>query len=80
MRVAVEKSELSCVIGNLFEGLEPPCDSLKSEELTIGGMTFSGKSCTVTVHDGYIDFEGSEEDIRAVMDSRCLERRCEYGK
>lgn len=80
MKFAMKNSELGCIIGNLFEGLEPPCDIVPSENLIIRGRTFAGNKCTLTVHNGYCDYEGNEADIRAVLDGKCPERRCKNGK
>ena len=76
MIFAVKNSELGCIIGNLFEGLEPPCDIVPSENLIIRGRTFAGNKCALTIHNGYCEYEGNEEDIKAVIDGKCPERRC----
>ena len=36
--------ELSCIIGNLFVSLEPPCKYVRSTHLMLCGITHSGNS------------------------------------
>jgi len=38
--------ELSCIIGNLFVSLEPPCKYVRSTHLMLCGITHSGNSET----------------------------------
>lgn len=77
MRVPVFESNVACIIGNLFEGLEPPCDTESKDGLTIKGRTFSGNMCTLTISkQGDCIFEGEESDILAVINGKCPEERC----
>ncbi len=75
-RIAVTR-ELGCIVGNLFEGLEPPCDIVLQDGLTLRGRSsVSGKECMLTIHENYVDFEGDEADLDAVLNGKCPEKRC----
>lgn len=50
---SVKPEELSCVIGNLFAELEPPCSRLHSVGLTLYGRTASGRPATLLVLNDY---------------------------
>lgn len=79
-RIAVKISELDCIIGNLFEGLEPPCDIIPCDGLVLKGRSWSGKDCTLKIHKNYCEFEGDTEDIDAVLSGRCPDKRCKNGR
>ena len=38
-RCACKGAELSCIIGNIFTELRPPCDMCGGEAVTINGIT-----------------------------------------
>lgn len=76
---AYKPAELSCLIGNLFAELKPPCDALYSDALTICGTTFSGASGKLMIRQTECLFYGVESDLQAVRDGICLERRCCHG-
>lgn len=77
IRIAAKGAELCCIIGNLFEGLEPPCDEIvPTDGLLIRGRSWSGKECSVKVHKSYAEFEGDSSDINAVLSGKCPEKRC----
>lgn len=47
---ACPRRELSCIVGNLFVELEPPCDHCAvGDSLTICGTTYAGTRATLTV-------------------------------
>lgn len=50
---SVKPEELSCVVGNLFAELEPPCDALHPVGLTLHGRTLSGNMATLLVLKDY---------------------------
>lgn len=75
---SVKPEELSCVIGNLFAELEPPCSRLHSVGLTLCGRTASGRAATLLVLKEYCVFQGEEEDLEAAR-KPCLDRRCGHG-
>lgn len=72
--------ELSCIIGNLFSGLEPPCDFGCTPALVICGTTHSGKYGRLTVQSDRCIFYGDPEDLAAVLKGNCPERRCIDGR
>lgn len=77
MKVPVYESNVACVIGNLFEGLEPPCNMDSENVLIIKGRSFSGNTCTLTISkQGYCEFEGLESDIMTVLNGKCPQKEC----
>ena len=73
-------AELSCIIGNLFLCLEPPCD----EDLTAGGLvicgyTLSGDSGRLIIEKERCIFTGNEDDFLAALSRPCIERSCQNG-
>ena len=47
---ACPRRELSCIVGNLFVELEPPCAHCAAgDSLTICGTTYAGTRATLTV-------------------------------
>ena len=45
---ACPRRELSCIVGNLFVELEPPCDHCAAgDSLTICGTTYAGTRATL---------------------------------
>jgi len=71
--------ELSCIIGNLFATLQPPCDVKMSDALVICGMTHSGSYARLIVKKDCCIFQGEPADLVAVLNGRCPERRCRNG-
>lgn len=76
---AFKPDELSCMIGNLFISVEPPCGYTRTEDLTICGTTFSGNHGRLVVKGEYGIFYGLRSDLEAVRNGKCIERRCEHG-
>ena len=69
--------EVSCLVGNLFAELDPPCDApMRSDRLTLCGRTHSGSSAVLFIYKDYCCFYGMREDLEAVRGSTCIERRC----
>lgn len=71
--------ELSCIIGNLFVALEPPCDLGCSTDLVICGITHSQNYGRLTVKSDRCIFYGRPEDLDAILNGHCPERRCRHG-
>lgn len=57
---ACTRRELSCILGNLFVEIEPPCEACASDadELTIRGRTYTGARAVLTVTEWGFRFEG----------------------
>ena len=71
--------ELSCIVGNLFAEIEPPCGIEKSDRLTICGTSHTGNACRLIVGTQYCLFCGMPEDLEAARNTPCIERRCCNG-
>lgn len=80
MIVPIQISEIDCIVGNLFYGLEPPCGIEPIDGLILKGRSFSGKDCTLKIHKTYCEFEGDRDDIEAVLNGKCPNARCENGR
>lgn len=50
--------EISCIIGNLFSAITPPCDLRRSTDLVICGMTHAQNYGTLTVKSDCCIFTG----------------------
>lgn len=73
-KYACTAAELSCIVGNLFVELAPPCDSCGRDVLTICGTTYTGGRGSLTVTpEGFI-FEGDLKDVEELRARRCLQR------
>lgn len=77
--LAVPPGELSCLLGNLFQNLEPPCGVREDCTLAICGYTHSGKYARMLISKDRCTFIGDPGDLAAVRDRRCLEGRCGNG-
>lgn len=68
--------ELSCIIGNLFTQLEPPCGQCdpEADAIVLTGTTHSGKHGTLTIRGSYCIFSGDPQDLSAVLSGRCPEK------
>ena len=73
LRFACSAKELSCLIGNVFIELEPPCTAcVDTEQITICGTTHRGeKAALIIAKDGYY-YSGNPEDVIEVRGSRCM--------
>ena len=72
--------EISCIIGNLFSAITPPCDLRRSTDLVICGMTHAQNYGTLTVKSDCCIYIGEPEDLAAVLNGQCLERKCRHGR
>ena len=54
-RCACKGAELSCIIGNIFTELRPPCDMCGGEAVTIRGITPTGHEATIKFYGRYMD-------------------------
>ncbi len=68
--------ELSCIIGNLFAELKPPCGFGSSGDLVICGTTHSGNDGRLVIVGDHCIFCGQAEDLSEVLNGRCPERGC----
>lgn len=70
---ACSRRELSCIIGNLFTEIEPPCERCgDADEITISGTTYTGnKAVLIITADGF-KFEGDPAEIENIRERRCL--------
>ena len=57
------KGELSCLIGNIFDTIEPPCNASHVGEIVITGTTHSGKEATLVITGDAFFFEGDSDDL-----------------
>lgn len=74
-RCACKGAELSCIIGNIFTELRPPCDMCGGEAVTIRGITPTGHEATITLTAAGFDFEGCAEDtalLQRIRKARCI--------
>lgn len=74
-----EIRELSCIIGNLFVELEPPCDKSIDDFLVIAGTTFSGNAGVLIIGDNEYTFFGEPNDIKTIRSNKCL-KGCNNGR
>lgn len=65
-RYACTAVELSCVIGNIFAELSPPCADCGAEVLQITGTTVTGNAATLTVTEAGFDFDGCADDTAMI--------------
>ena len=73
--------KLSCLVGNLFAELEPPCSEPDDQEaLTLCGKAPSGREAMLFVYREHCLFVGDPEDLDAARNGRCPNsRRCGRG-
>lgn len=73
--------EVSCIIGNLFATVEPPCDLGRSTDLVICGVTHAQNYGRLTIKKDRCVFYGEPEDLDAVLNGACPgEGRCRHGR
>ena len=76
-------SEVSCIVGNLFAELDPPCGMSGGQKdvLTIfGRVRGSGERAVLRVLSDRCIYTGPPEALEAVLDRLCPEKeayRCE---
>lgn len=72
--------ELSCLLGNLFAELEPPCDVGEAScTLAVCGHTLNGNYARLLMFGDRCVFTGDPADLEAARCGPCLERRCARG-
>ena len=78
---SVPPAQLSCLIGNLFAELEPPCSEPDDQEaLTLCGKAPSGREAMLFVYREHCLFVGDPEDLDAARNGWCPNsRRCGRG-
>lgn len=77
---SVPPAQLSCLIGNLFAELEPPCSEPdEPEALTLYGRTAAGREVMLMVYREHCLFAGDPADLEAARNGRCPDRRCNRG-
>ena len=71
---ACSRRELSCIIGNLFTEIEPPCERCGAADvLTISGTTYTGNRAVLTVTEHGFTFEGDPAEVAKIRERRCLQ-------
>lgn len=70
MRKEVQpKCELSCLIGNLFATVEPPCSAEYTGDIVISGTTRSGNEALLVITGDAFFFSGNPDDLAAASQS-----------
>lgn len=76
-------NELSCIIGNLFERLEPPCrtcDLRSSTHLVLCGVTHNQNYGRLTIQSDRCVFDGEPGDLAPLLNGHnCPERGRKNG-
>ena len=73
LKYACTAKELSCIIGNVFAELSPPCGQCNGENVVLCGTTPTGEAAKlVIVKDGFL-FEGDPELIATIRKRRCIQ-------
>lgn len=79
--LSLPPAELSCLVGNLFAELEPPCEKdLDPEGLILCGRTPSGRDAMLLICRDRCTFIGVAEDLNAARNGKCPNRRCQHGR
>lgn len=69
---ACRKQELSCIIGNLFTEIEPPCDLCGvANEIMICGNTYTGTRAVLIVTEHGFKYSGKAIDIERIREKGC---------
>lgn len=75
LKYACPNSELSCIIGNLFIELAPPCqycNADNAENIVICGTTYAGEEASLIItKDGFF-FNGNPDTMAAIRQRRCI--------
>ena len=73
---------MACIIGNLFAGMEPPCEDCGTggDGLTICGPTHSGNYGRLTIKNDRCIFYGRPEDLAAVLGAKCPGKDAANGR
>lgn len=77
---SVPGEKLSCLVGNLFAELEPPCEKdLDPTGIVLCGRTPAGREAMLTICRDRCTFIGDPADLKAARNGRCPDRRCGNG-
>ena len=78
IRFYLTPPELSCLIGNLFTELEPPCGAgqLEADGITLYGWTISGERGELHIFPDHCTFTGRLVVFQAARFGACPERGC----
>ena len=78
IRFSIPPPGLSCMIGNLFTELEPPCGAgqLDPDGITLYGWTISGERGKLCIFPDRCIFTGRLEDYQTARFGACPERGC----
>lgn len=80
INLSLPPAELSCLVGNLFAELEPPCDrQFDPDGLTLYGRAVSGNEVMLLICKDRCTFIGDAEDLKAARNGKCPNRGCPYG-
>lgn len=80
INLSLPPAALSCLVGNLFAELEPPCDAqIDPEGLMLCGRAPSGKEVMLLIGRDRCTFIGDPEDLEAVRNGKCPNRGCPFG-
>lgn len=71
--------EMSCIVGNLFQTLQPPCFCRNRTDLVIMGITHSLRYGKLIIKNDHCIFYGEPADLDEVLNKACVERRCKNG-
>ena len=73
--------ELTCIIGNLFTELRPPCNMNRPDlALVLYGITYSGNPGILVIRKSECEFAGSGKDAEVIKKKCIRERKCGYVK
>lgn len=73
--------KLSCLVGNLFAELEPPCEKQYDPDgLMLCGRTPAGREAMLLVCRDRCTFIGNPEDYKAAREGCCPNWRCSCGR
>lgn len=72
LKFACTKKELSCIIGNLFLEISPPCGSCDDGFITISGTAYTGERVELKITDWGFLYSGGAGDIERIRKEICL--------
>lgn len=72
LKFACTKKEISCIIGNLFLEISPPCGACGDDYITISGTAYTGERVEVKITDWGFLYNGKAEDIERIRKGICL--------
>lgn len=74
LKYACPVGELSCIIGNLFVELLPPCEHCcekNQDDIVIKGITFTGEEASLIIKKDCFYFDGNPETLAELRQRRC---------